>query len=266
MASQNVSRKVLFLLASMALLIMACKKDPAKENQQPDQAKKLVRVSENATNYTSFEYNSDGTLKRLVSSSDEDGEAEMTEITYSYNEQKKVTGLVLNGAITCKYVYDNNRIRQMELYTDDEKQAYYEFNYRNDKITRVTNYYKNGSTYKSLSKTECTYYDNGNVKDLKSFGVNVGGQMVVVFTEQFLQYDNKKNPFKAISDANIGLFLSYQNANNNTKIKSLDEDGSTLTETEVAYTYDAAGYPLTASSKTTSNGTVTTSTSTYTYQ
>lgn len=266
MSIKKLNKPVLYLLVAASLSITGCKKDPVNE-PQPVPTKKLLKITEDAANHTTFTYNANGTLNKMTQVSNDGGGAETTEFSYTYNNENKVTEVTIPGLVKFKYIYTNNKITKVELYSNNILGAYDVLTYTGDKITKIDKYFwATPTTFELDSKSECSYYDNGNIKEIKDYVVNNAGQFVYASTRQFLQYDTKKNPLKPFAEANTGIFLDFLSENNITRVKGLDSHAAVIMDTEVSYTYGADGYPLTATTKITENGAVTNSTSTYTYE
>lgn len=264
---KKIRTQALYLLVATTLFTTACEKDPVKKPDEPQQTQKLIKVSEDADNYSTFEYNANGQLSKMKQASKEGDETEIMEITYTYNDQKKVTGLSMAGLVNLKYIYTNNKITKVEWYSNNIMGAYDVITYNGEKITKIEKYFRGANaTFDLDSKSECSYFDNGNIKEIKNFILLDDEQMKHAGTRQFEQYDNKKSPFKSFGEANIGLFLEFLSVNNITRLKSLHANGTIEQDTEITYTYNTEGYPLTSTSKSTEGGVVTNSTSTFTYQ
>lgn len=269
MSVKTVSKQLCYALVYTCLFFTACKKDP-EGGKQPSQNKKLVKIEENANNYSTFEYNTDGNLKKLTTVDDEGGISETTAIDYIYNDQKKISEATIDGSVTMKYVYANNRIDKVEFYAGTIKAMYNVFEYNNNRIAKITRHTSKGGAnpndFEITAKNEYSYYDNGNVKEIKEYFLMTSGTLSLAYTQQIGQYDAKVNPLQPLSEANLGFMVNFSAANNALQEKILDKAGATEEETVNTYTYDAAGYPLTAIIKTTIAGAVETTNLRYIYQ
>ena len=267
MSIKKISKQALYLLVAATLFTTACQKDPVEKPIDPEQTKKLMKVSEDANNYSAFEYNADGNLSKMTIASDEDGDPEILAITYTYNDQKKPTGLNFAGIANFKYIYSGNKITKVELYSNNILGAYDVLHYTGEMISKVEKYFRGANaTFELDSKSEYSYYDNGNIKETKNYIMNDDAQWEHTDTQQYLQYDTKKSPYKSIGEVNIGLFLEFLSVNNITRWKRINPNGNITTETEISYTYNTEGYPLTSTVKSTVDGVVTNSSSTFSYQ
>jgi hypothetical protein len=143
--------------------------------------------------------------------------------TFDYNDQGQV-------------------IRKNYLRTSDPNPDYSEFTYENDKIIRITGYYKNAvSGYRDFS------YDNkGNVIKQMQYTVSDEGISQLAATTDY-EYDSKFNPFRA-----FGRLLQpgiYTNLNNivketytlNSPVQSIVENVQVTNNT---YEYNLIGYPV----------------------
>lgn len=267
---ETISKKLLFLLFSGALFMTSCKKDKEPGSNPGGQSKKLIKVEESATDYTTFDYNTDGSLKKMTTVEPDAEGTETTVINYTYNAQGKISESNIDGAIKFKYLYANSKVDKMEMYSGNLKAMYYVFEYNNTRISKITKYTNEGTAtaedFELSGKTECTYFDNGNLKEIKEYMSMTGDAPILSFTQQFSEYDTKVSPFKSLGESNFGFMLHYSSANNILKQKLLHADGSTESESVYTYTYDASGNPLTGTNRTTVNGNTTTSATKYIYQ
>jgi predicted small secreted protein len=258
MSKKTISKKLFFVLASVSLLVTACKKNTESGGNPITQNKKLIKIEESATNYSSFEYNTDATLKKLTTTDDTGGTPDETVVTYTYDGQKKISEAVINSSVILKYLYANNRLEKVEFYANNIKAMYNVFEYNNNRIAKITRYFSKGGAnpndFEITAKNEYSYYDNGNVKEKKEYFLTTSGTLSLAYTQQFDQYDAKVNPLQPLSEANLGFMVNFSAANNALHERMLDDAGETEEETVNTYTYDAAGYPLTAIIRTTSAG------------
>lgn len=256
---------MLTLLVAATLSLTACKKD--EQPHVPGLAKKLTRVTEDADNYSTFEYNADGNLSKMTQVYVDAGVPDNMVFTYTYNDQKKISGMKVAGIIDIRYVYGNGKITKAELYSNNILGAYYVFTYTGERVTRKESFFEAGNgTFELDTRNDCSYYDNGNLKEIKNYIMNGAGQFVLTNTRQFLQFDNKKNPYEKFGQANMAIFLDFLNVNNIKHSKQVDADGSNSLEIETTYTYNNEGYPATSATRTTDNTIVTNTTAVFTYE
>lgn len=270
MTLKTISNQLMYVFLATGLFAVACSKKKGTNNPAPVPDKKLIRVQASATNYSAFEYNTNGTLKKLTTVDDEAGATETTVIEYTYNEQKKITEASINGSVIVKYVYANNRVDKVEFFLGNTKGMYAAIEYNNNRIAKIAQHVlKNGSgtEYEISGRNEYSYYDNGNVKEMKSYVADPSGTLMLSYTQQFEQYDSKPNPLAAFTDHNLGFMLNFSSPANALKEKIVDDNNQQVEETLNTYTYDANGYPLTGVVKTKPSGAAEETTNlTFTYQ
>ena len=266
---QTFGRQALILLLISGLFFTSCKKDKDKVDNPSNQTKKLIKLEEDASNYFTFEYNADGTLKMMKTVDDAGGTAESTVVSYSYDPQKKISESTIDGAVTLKYLYSGNKIDKVEFYSENIKALYYEFQYSGTQLTKILRYTNMGEDEDDFvlsGKSECAYFANGNFKEVKDFNSLANNTFELTFSREYADYDSKINPFKPLSEANFGLIPNFASPNNLLKEKLLKSDGTVESESVYTYTYGAAGYPLTGVKKTTQQGVVNTSNLKFVYQ
>src|SRR5688572_2466646 len=95
--------KVSAILALATIAFASCRKDP-KPNKPGNNTTKITRIEENGFITSKFEYNTDGTLKKVISAITLGSE---TSFTFTYNAEKKVSEYVTNNGYKSKYVYIN---------------------------------------------------------------------------------------------------------------------------------------------------------------
>ena len=179
---KTVSKKLLFVFFGAALMISSCKKHSETGGDPGAPSKKLIRLEENATNYSTFDYNTDGTLKKMTSVEDDAEGTETTVINYTYNAQGKISESNIDGAIQFKYLYANNKVDKLEMFTGNMKVIYYVFEYNNNKLSKITKYTNEGTgtneDFKLSGRTECSYFDNGNTKEIKEYRISSSSKII----------------------------------------------------------------------------------------
>lgn len=252
MSVQSFTKQVFLLLLTTGILVTSCKKD--KDKEPAKQTKQLIKVEENATNYSTFEYNPDGTLKKMTNTEDSEGVPEISTFTYSYNQQKKISETDLNGEAKLKYYYTGDNINKMEYITGNIIFMYNVFEYANNKVSRVMKYLREDEEdddFVLYGKSEFQYFANGNLKEVKEYEALPGNIFELTYTQLYLEYDSKINPFKPFSESTFGLVYDFASANNVLKEKLVNSEGTTEMESIYTYTYDNSGYPITGVKKTT---------------
>ena len=267
-----ISRNFLFTLLSASVLFTACSKNDNGGNPGPNPgpgSKKLVKVQEDAQNNISFEYNTDGTIKKATSLSD----GSQTIMTLTYNANKKVTEVSNDNGTKIQYIYAGSQLDKAEVFNDEDiKVAYNQFTYANGKlqanVLNAATEDENGNTvYQPWMKTEYSYYANGDVQEVKYYVADwQSGELVLSETRRFEQYDAKVNPLSQFGEFGM-LFIGVSSGRNPTLEKAFDETGALSETIATQYTYDAQGYPTSSKETTTpAGGTATEKTMTFIYQ
>ncbi len=269
---RTASKKLLYSMFALTIMFsVACKKDNDNPGPGPGTSKKITRIQEDANNYMSFEYNPDGTFKKIVNVSEDEEVLDLGTVTFVYNANKKVTEVNSTDGTKIKYTYANNLPTVAEVFSEDEKVATLKFAHQGGKAvsTTMTNIFEDEEgepVEMDFMKMEYQYYANGDLKEVKLSSLNVmSGELEVVSTIKYEQYDNKINPLSQLGEVAL-IFFADASERNALLIKTFDEDG-TLDETvQNEFTYDAAGYPLTSKETTTpAGGAASVKNITYTY-
>lgn len=199
--TKNFSKRMLVAITGLIVLLSACKKDKAdKPAQEP--AKKLVRVEENANNYLNFEYNSDGSLKKVVVAQDEDGPS-VKSLTLAYGENKKISRIDTEEGVHIDYRYENGNLVSTEI-KDAQNQTISStaFAYENGRLVNFGEFYpfpaEDGSgviTYKRMREMKYTYHADGNIRTITTNLRNpFTDQLEKAGSREYVSYDGKKNP------------------------------------------------------------------------
>jgi antitoxin component YwqK of YwqJK toxin-antitoxin module len=238
---------LILLLSSTAFVSCKKDKDPSPE-PPPVITKKLKSIEENGRRTASFTYNTDGTLKTLVTSSSPGNE---TTFSFTYDAQKRPMEFVTDEGYKAKFIYQNNLLTLTENYVDGDKVSESSFHYENGRIKMNTLFspfpQNDGSIlYKPIYRKEYQYNANGSVHKILTYEYNaLTGQLELEYATGYQSYDDKKNPFAVMADFSQVLLYQPVSANNPLVEKMFDVNGGVDETTEYVYTYDAAGYPLT---------------------
>jgi hypothetical protein len=253
-----MTRAAALLLAVASITFTSCKKD--KGNSNPvEQTRKLSRIEENGQTTATFTYNTDATLKTLLI---DFGPFGSTAFEFTYNAQKKISQVVSSEGFTSKYSYEGGNLVWIENYEDGEKIGENDFQYENGKVksNTVLTPYPDGNgnvVYKPTFRTIYTYYASGNVQKISTYVLGANNQLELDHEYVYQQYDGKKNPLAVMSDFSQAFMYQPISINNPLIEKWYNATGGVDETTENEYTYDAAGYPVTIKSTTTTGGTPT---------
>jgi antitoxin component YwqK of YwqJK toxin-antitoxin module len=248
--------RVSAILAVASIAFFSCKKDKKGPDNNPgNPTTKITRIEENGVTTGTFEYNTDGTLKKATSVI---SPSSQMVFTFTYDAGKKVTEIVTNGGYKAKYMYENGVIKGAENFQNGEKFSENIFTYENGRIktnTVFTAFPQGGGviTYKPTFRIVFTYLPNGNVDKAESFHVNPEtNQQTLEFAYRYKQYDDMVSPTAGLSDFTRVLFYQPTHKNNPLVEEFIGEDGSVEETTTHEYTYDATTkLPLTLRSTTT---------------
>lgn len=257
MKSGFITRVAVLSLAVATLTFSACKKDKSNPTPVPV-AKKLSSIDENGHRTASFEYNPDGTLKKLHTSF---VQGVTTVFTFTYDNQKRILEVSSDDGTRSKYVYENNVLKLTENFYNNDKTSENNFTYENGRVKSNTLFapfpQPNGSIlYKPAYRTVYDYYANGALQKISTYlrNGNVNDNLELDNEYVYQQYDSKKNPLAVISDFSQALMYHPIHVNNPLSEKMYNGAGQVEETTTHEYTYDAAGYPVTLKSTVTSTG------------
>lgn len=248
--------KFALVLLAAGLVFTNCKKDKSKPTDPGTATKKITRIEENGSTSAAFAYNPDGTLKTL--SMTEAGTN--TVFTFSYNAQKRPSEVANNDGFKAKYVYENNSLKLIENYEDNQKVSENNFTHENGRIksnTLFLGFPQGGGTitYWPVSRNIYHYHANGSLQKVSTYELNdVTDELELSHEYVYQQYDEKKNPLSVMSDFSQVLFQQPIHINNPLIEKMYSETGAVVETTQNVYTYDASGYPLTCKSTATFTG------------
>lgn len=254
-----ISRQILMSAVTLGLLFSSCKKDKDGDSTDPivnPGAKKLVKIEEAADTYSTFEYNTDGTVKKMTSF--DDGEKD-TEMQLSYNANKTVKEADLGEGAKMKFAYTGNQLTRSEIYDNDILVSYTANSFQGGKMGESISYYvmegEDGEPIEQpFSKTTYTYHSNGDVKEVRITLFNfITEEFELESVHKFEQYDSKINPLAQFSFLNFGFFANFSDRNALVE-KVYDAHGNLQETIQNEFTYDAQGYPLTSKTTTTPQG------------
>jgi hypothetical protein len=255
MAPQKLYRYLVYLvfLASALYITIGCKK-ATSGNTEPipepvPHAKKLVKIEEGIQDSTTFEYNEDGTLKRVMAVYQTGSTMETYSWTISYNAGKKIKEMVSNRGTTIGFFYKNGLLNIKENRTNGILNYTQTFTYENGRLSKLAVWHPGGTGMEVVSEVTYTYYTNhpGNVKEAFHRELNPAtGQLQNSMMEKAETYDNKINPYSLLGDFGFGFFYNINTRNpvNEVIYDYRNGDYYVARNTTNNYTYDAAGYPV----------------------
>lgn len=251
-----ITKAAALSLAIVALSLSACKKDKPGPTPAPAE-KKLTSIEENGQRVAAFEYNANGSLKKLTT---RDNPGDETQISFTYDAEKRLTEIATDNNSKLKYVYENGLPRLAESYIGNHKVGENIFVYENGRIKSNTMFMAipkpdGGILYKPTFSTVYHYSVNGVLQKLSTYTANQATGLLELESERtYNDYDARKNPLVVMKDFALA-FLYQPIQQNNSRLEKLYNAAGELIETTVnEYTYDAAGYPVTMKSTVASTG------------
>jgi len=260
MTLRKFSQKFMYATIALGLLFStACKKDSNGNGPVIDPvAKKLVKIEEDANNYISLEYNANGTVKKLTTVENEEGQQSSTSLQVSYNDNKTVKEVTTDEGAVIKYTYANNQLSKTEIHSENQIVGVTEFTYQGGKIASTTAFVlsedeEGEPINQPYMKTEYVYAGN-DLKEVKISLFNAfEDKFELASVRRYEQYDTKSNPLAQLSFLNMGFFGNLS-AKNVLLEKAFDGEGNLEETIQNVYTYDAQGYPTTCKTTTTPAG------------
>lgn len=209
--------------------------------------KKLNKIEIDADNYSEFKY-TNGLLTELIEVADEG--LSRSKITYD-NSKKPIEVENLEGKV--KFLYTGNRLIKEEIsYTDSEMFSYNQYDYQGEQVKEMTGY--------GLAEQDEPYYrkkffynQHGEVERIEIYSLTENNTLEPTIKISY-EYDNKINPYVTTVGSYLALFTNSYSKHNIVKEVTTNTEGTLNQTISTTYTYDNAGYPLTAVEKTVENG------------
>jgi len=209
--------------------------------------KKLNKIEVDADNYQEFKY-VNGMLTELIEVADEG--LMRSRITYD-NAKKPIAVENQDGKV--QFSYSGDRLVKEDLsYTDSEIFSYNQYVYQGEQIKEVTGY---GLVEKDKPyyRKKLFYNQKGDVERVEVYDLTEGNALELSVKINY-EYDNKINPYVTTVGSYLALFTHSYSKHNIIKEVTTNEQGTVNQTITTTYTYDRAGYPVTAIEKTVENG------------
>jgi hypothetical protein len=265
MFTTNFIKQTVFGVMMALVAFSSCKKEKSEEPQAPAKPLQLVQFSD-GDDVTKFEYNTDGSFKSITLKNDPISTDENVTYTAKYAASKKMEELNGSNGTKLKLTYANSLLSTMEAFAGTQKfaETIYEYNGAVMKSSTISLVDNNQSV--PFFKGDFTFNTAGNITRSNVFVYNPLTNKLESTGYVINQFDNKVNPFIALSDV-ITIFWQVTTKNNITKQEYFDKDGKAEEVVETTYTYNAQGYPVRATMKETAPGQQpSTATVAYTYK
>jgi hypothetical protein len=256
MATQKLYRYLVYLvfLASALYITMGCKKTTSG-NSEPipepvPHAKRLVKIEEGVKDSTTFEYNTDGTLRKVNAVYHAGSNIETFSWTISYNAGKKVKEMVSDRGTTIGFFYKNGLLDIKENKTNGILNHTQTFTYEKGRLSKLATWVPKSAGIEVIKEITYTYYTNhpGNVKEAFHRELNPAtGHLQNSIMEKAETYDNKINPYSLLGDFGFGFFhnINTRNPVDEVIYDYRNGDYYVARNTTNNYSYDAEGYPVT---------------------
>lgn len=238
----------LVLLSFIGLSMFSCSDKCSTCAVEPEKIeKKLSKIEIDSDNYSEFKY-ANGVLAELI---EVEGEGRSrSKITYD-NNKKPIAVENEDGKI--KFVYTGNLLTKEEIsYTDSEMFSYNQYVYQGEQIKEITGYglVEQDEPY---YRKKLFYNQSGDVERVEVYNLTENNTLVPSVKISY-EYDNKVNPYVTTVGSYLALFTNSYSKHNVIKEVTTNAGGTLNKTITTTYTYDNAGYPLTAMEKKVENG------------
>lgn len=223
---------------TMLSLIAACKIQDVKPATTGN-APQLIKIEQDAANYTSYQYNADGLLTGATSMHNQAA----TAVATTYNASKQAASVTMGDEIYTP-VYTDGRLTRLNVSQQQKPQAltaYFTYSYTNDKVTTADYYViTDGQNAQLAARARSTYNAAGDMVTQQLLYA-VGANMQVSTTTQY-EYDDKINPLA--KSFNLTDVLLASPATHNITKRTVYDGAGNLTETNTyTFAYGSNNYP-----------------------
>ena len=238
--------RVLLSVGLIASLI-ACKKD--KDNGpggpgNPGNAK--LATYTNGEDYVKFDYNTDGTVKKLIVNTDLNTYGNEIEFNVVYDAQKKITKLESDVQVI-EVEYTNNVLSRANILENGMQTGYTNYHYEGGNLKTATLYFGESGTFEPVMEYHMTYNAQGNLTETVNMIATEPNHMERSGSITY-QYDDKINPLYEHRQL-LALFWQSVTKNNITVENHVDADNQPEDKFQYTYTYNAKGLPEKATVK-----------------
>jgi hypothetical protein len=255
------------IILSMALftLFASCEKDDKKPTIEPGD--RVTKLEYAADEYTSFQYNADKLLTKVVFADD----GEQSQVNVSYDEQKKLKQVEGGDGFVYQFKYQNGRVNNADILVGAEKLGLLDYEYdASGNIKTITTFMKtddNGAIFPPFMKASYEYFNDnkGNVSKITFYVFDeAGNDFELTKILEYSNYDDKINPLKEFGLVSYLLF-NMNPSNNPGKMVEKDENGVVTSTSTFAYTYNSKGRPSQVVETINEGGTIETHTMKFAY-
>ena len=185
-----------FLLVVLAIpVFIACKKEKEVTNPTipppPAALLKEIAIPHLPSPYYHFEYDAGGNVTFVSFASD----FTRYNVTYDAGRIREMRSNILVNKDILQYFYNNSGDVISIHYADSTGIVYtkIDFSYKNGKLVKLERAKKSGTDFMYDKRSEMSYYEDGNLKDITYHYLPFNGQPESFNTVHFEQYDNNIN-------------------------------------------------------------------------
>jgi len=239
--------KPIYLFALAIISLASCKKDSdtpgSGEPQTP--VTELVQYS-NGDEFVKFTYSAGNSISNVIFKNEliTDNEEKIYDVTYAEN---KIASLTSDDHRIVP-VYENGLLKRADMFENEERVSYTNYDYEHGKLKDITLYYNNEGDFNPVFSYRFEY--NGAENPSEVIALIAGNQpnLLVRAGSVNLQYDNRVNPLYKHKDL---LLLLWQTVTKNNITAEDHFDADLNLEDKYIYTYDYFnnGLPKTAEVK-----------------
>ena len=216
-------------------------------NQPAGEAMQLLKIEQDANNYSTYTYNGDGLLSSFINVHNQVTSHEST----TYGADKKPLAVTLDDE-TYKLSFNGDKITQIDVYEQQNHTAYFTYTYTGDKITEADYYVFSDLNTKFLAaKTLSVYNSAGDLSSQKLY-YTVGTSLQLASTTAY-EYDAKNNPLAGSFNLS-SVLLNSPAAHNVTKQTQYDAGGNVSETDTYTISYNTQNYPVQIACKTVKPG------------
>jgi hypothetical protein len=243
-------RHFALLLLALSIAFTACKKEnTTTTDPTPNASPRLVKLAQNANNYISLGYTTDGYLNKFKLVND----YLTSETHFGYNDAKKpISGsadgfdiaFIYNGALLDKITYTAATPNPLKA------ESYLKFTYVNGRVSQTVSYNKVGANYTPGAKHVYEYYANGDVKtEIYYYLIALPDHYEQIQRSEY-EYDDKVNALQMPDEITYALYLN-KSAHNIKKLTTYDASNGLDETKSYSLNYNSLGLPTTGVENTT---------------
>lgn len=236
--TRSISR--IIFIAALIVSLVACKKD--KNNNQPGSGNSGNKIATftHGDEYIKFEYNADGTVKKLIVNTELNTYGYETEFTVVYDAQKRISKLESDWE-SLEVEYTNNVMSRAKLLEYGHMIGYTNYNYEGGNLKTATLYFGEAGVYVPTYEFHMNYNAQGNLNEIINMIATDENHMERTGSVTY-QYDDKVNPLYEHRQL-LALFWQPISKNNITVENHLDASNQPEDKYQYTYTYNSKGLP-----------------------